>query len=71
MSGAEIAASLRPGFADPAQQDTITQIGQLIDGGQAMAGATEAAKEQQILQISRLIRSLLPPTPDGVVRGLR
>jgi hypothetical protein len=67
VSGAEIAASLRPGFADPGQQDTITQIGQLIDGGQAMAGATEAAKEQQILQISRLIRSLLPPAPDGAV----
>jgi len=69
VSGAEIAASLRPGFADPGQQNTVTQIGQLIDDGVAMVGtgATEEAKEQQVTQISQLLRSLLPPAAPGEV----
>jgi hypothetical protein len=65
VTGAEIAASLAPGFADPAQQKTITQIGQLIDDGQVMAdtGQPDDAKQQQITQISQLIKSLTPPPP--------
>ena len=68
VSGADIASSLRPGFANPAQQDTVTQIGQLIDEGQAAAGSGEsdAAKQQRLQQISQLIKSLVPPpAPDG------
>jgi hypothetical protein len=68
VSGADIAASLRPGFADPGQQDTITQIGTLIDQGLTPAAAAEpeAAKQQRLQQISGLIRSLTPPPPaDG------
>ena len=68
LSGADIAAALRPGFADPAQQDAITQIGQLIDEGEAAAGSAESddAKQQRLQQIDQLIKSLTPPPPaDG------
>ena len=68
LSGADIASALAPGFADPAQQATLTQIGQLIDQGQAAAGSGEpdAAKQQRLEQISQLIKSLMPPpAPDG------
>jgi len=68
LSGADIAAALAPGFADPAQQATITRIGQLIDAGLAPAGAAQSddAKQQQVQQISQLIQSLTPPPPaDG------
>ena len=68
LSGADIASALAPGFADPAQQATLTQIGQLIDQGQAAAGSDEAdaAKQQRLEQISQLIKSLMPPpAPDG------
>ena len=67
LSGADIAAALRPGFADPAQQDAITQIGRLIDEGETAAGSAEsdAAKQQRLQQIDQLIKSLVPPPPDG------
>jgi hypothetical protein len=67
LSGADIAAALTPGFADPAQQAAITQIGQLIDEGEAAAGSAESddAKQQRLQQISQLIKSLTPPAPDG------
>jgi len=67
LSGADIAAALRPGFADPAQADAITQIGQLIDDGEGAAGAAEsdAARQQRLQQISQLIKSLTPPPADG------
>ena len=68
LSGADIASALRAGFADPAQQDAITQIGQLIDEGETAAGSAESddAKQQRLQQISQLIRSLMPPPPaDG------
>jgi hypothetical protein len=68
VSGAEIAASLLPGFSDPAQQATITQIGTLIDQGLTPEASAEpdAAKQQRVQQISQLIKSLTPPPPaDG------
>jgi hypothetical protein len=68
LSGADIAAALRPGFADPAQADAITQIGQLIDEGESAAGLAESddAKQQRLQQIAQLVRSLTPPPPpDG------
>jgi hypothetical protein len=68
VTGAEIAVSLAPGFADAAQQQALTQIGQLIDDGQAMAaaGQTDEAKQAQLAQISQLIKSLAPAAPpDG------
>ena len=67
VTGAEIAASLVPGFADAAQQQAITQIGQLIDDGQAIAaaGQTDDVKQAQLAQISQLIKSLTPPAPPG------
>jgi hypothetical protein len=68
VSGADIAAALRPGFADPAQQDAITQIGRLIDEGEAAVGTGEpdASSRQRLQQIGQLISSLVPPAPpDG------
>src|ERR1700750_2587515 len=68
LSGADIASALRTGFADLAQQDAITQIGQLIDEGETAAGSAESddAKQQRLQQIGQLIRSLVPPPPaDG------
>jgi hypothetical protein len=68
VSGADIAASLLPGFADPAQQNTITQIGKLIDQGLTPEASAEpdASKLQRLQQISQLIKSLTPPPPaDG------
>lgn len=69
LSGADIASALRPGFADPAQADAITQIGQLIDEGEAAAAGpaeSDDAKQQRLQQISQLIKSLTPPSPpDG------
>jgi hypothetical protein len=67
LSGAEIAESLRSGFEDPAQQETITEIGRLIDEGTAAVGSGEsdAVKEQRLLEINQLLKSLVPPAPDG------
>jgi hypothetical protein len=67
LSGTDIASALRPGFADPAQQDALTQIGQLIDEGTAAAGSAESddAKQERLHQIGQLIKSLTPPMPDG------
>jgi len=69
VSGAEIASALSPGFADPAQRDAITRIGELIDEGLAAADAGEpdAAQEQRVDEIHDLITSLVPPAPDGEV----
>ena len=68
LSGADIAAALQPGFADPAQAAAITQIGQLIDDGESAAGAAESddAKQQRLQQISQLIQSLTPPPVPAV-----
>ncbi len=67
VSGADIAESLRPGFADQAQQETVTEIGLLIDEGVAAAGAGESdeVKNQRLVQIHQLLKSLVPPAPDG------
>jgi len=67
LSGADIVSALRPGFADPAQQDALTQIGHLIDEGVAVNGAAESdnAKQERLRQIGQLIKSLTPPAPDG------
>jgi hypothetical protein len=67
VSGTDIASSLRPGFADPAQQDAVTQIGRLIDEGESAAGAGEsdALKQQRLQKISELISSLVPPPSPG------
>jgi hypothetical protein len=64
LSGAEIAASLRPGFADPAQQDTVDRIGALIDECAAL-GPTESdlVKEKRLAELSGLVASLVPPEP--------
>jgi hypothetical protein len=66
LSGSEIARSLRPGFEDPKQQDRVTQIGQLIDEGEAAAGSGESdlAKEQRLQELNQLLQSLVPPAPD-------
>jgi hypothetical protein len=67
VSGADIAESLLPGFADQAQQKTVTEIGRLIDEGEAAVGSGEsdAAEEQRLLQIHQLLKSLVPPAPAG------
>jgi hypothetical protein len=67
LSGAEIAASLRPGFTDPAEQAVITQVGALIDEGLTAAAAAEpdTAKQQRLQQISQLVKSLTPPPAGG------
>jgi hypothetical protein len=63
LSGAEIATSLCPGFEDPEQQDTLAQIGRLIDEG-AAAAESGSAKEQLLQELNRLLQSLVPPQPD-------
>jgi hypothetical protein len=68
LSGAQIAESLRPGFEDPQQRETLTRIGQLIDEGVVATGLGEsdAAKVQRLRQLNQLIQSLVPPAPrDG------
>ena len=68
LSGAEIAASLQPGFADPAQQRPSTQIGQLIDDGEAAVGAGRARRRPRSSGSSRSASCCsrsLPPAPDG------
>ncbi|MFF4287511.1 hypothetical protein ACFY0R_19635 [Streptomyces sp. NPDC001633] len=67
LSGREIAESLQPGFADPAQQQKVRDIGRLIDQGEAAVGSNEsdAAKEERLRQIHQLLKSLVPPAPDG------
>lgn len=67
LSGAEIATSLLPGFEDPQQQQTVKEIGRLIDEGAAAVGSGEpdTVKEQRLQQINRLLQSLVPPEPDG------
>lgn len=67
LSGAEIAESLLPGFQDSVQQETMMQIGRLIDEGTAAVGSGEpdAVKEQRLLQLHEMLQSLVPPAPDG------
>src|SRR4029453_12848369 len=65
LSGAEIAESLRPGFEDPAQQETVTEIGRLIDEGTAAVGESDAAQEARLLHFHELLKSLVPPITDG------
>jgi hypothetical protein len=67
VTGAEIAASLQDGYADADQRKAITQIGDLIDQGEAMLtqNAPEAAQEQLITEISQLIGSLAPSWQDA------
>ena len=64
LSGAEIAASLRPGFADPDQQDTVGRIGALIDECVALGPAEpDPVKEKRLEELSLLVGSLVPPEP--------
>jgi len=65
LSGTEIADSLQPGFADPAQQQTVMEIGRLIDQGEEAVGSNEsdAQKEERLREIHQLLTSLVPPTP--------
>ncbi|MGD1225665.1 hypothetical protein AB9Q10_45450 [Streptomyces krungchingensis] len=67
LSGTEIAKSLQPGFADPTQQQTVTEIGRLIDQGEnaAVSNEPDAHKEERLRQIHQLLTSLVPPSPDG------
>ncbi|ABH00168.1 conserved hypothetical protein (plasmid) [Rhodococcus jostii RHA1] len=67
LSGAEIAASLLPGFEDPQQRQSVTKIGRLIDEGVAAVGSGEpdTVKEQRLQQLNQLLQSLIPPAPDG------
>jgi hypothetical protein len=69
LSGAEIAQSLAPGFADPAQQQMLAEIGQLIDQGEKAVGFNEPErqKEERLQQIHQRLRSLVPRTPEGEV----
>ena len=64
LTGAEIAVSLRPGFTDPAQQETVTRIGALIDEGAAL-GPTEPdpVKQARLEELGNLLASLVPPEP--------
>ena len=64
LSGAEIAASLVPGFEDPQQQQTVRDIGRLIDEGVAAVGAGESdtIKEQRLQPINQLLQTLGRPT---------
>jgi hypothetical protein len=52
VTGAQIAAALQPGFADPEQQKTIIQIGQLVDQGQPGAGQVKHQYRQRRDQVS-------------------
>jgi hypothetical protein len=64
LSGAEIAASLRLGFADPAQQDTVDRIGALIDECATLSPTEpDAVKEERLEELSVLVASLVPPEP--------
>lgn len=67
LSGTEIARSLQTGFAEPAQQQKVTEIGLLIDQAETTAGSNQpdAQKEQQLHEIHELLRSLVPPMPKG------
>ncbi|MFF4387170.1 hypothetical protein ACFY0G_10360 [Streptomyces sp. NPDC001552] len=67
LSGSEIAASLQPGFADPAQRQTVMEIGQLIDQGETKVGSdeTNAEKEERLRQIHLRLLSLVPSAPNG------
>lgn len=64
LTGAEIAASLRPGCTDPEQQETVARIGTLVDESAAL-GQTEpdAVKEMLLEELSQLLASLVPPAP--------
>ncbi|MGW0140125.1 hypothetical protein [Streptomyces calvus] len=67
LTGREIAASLMPGFADPAQQKTVREIGRLIDEGEEAVGSlmSDAQKEERLRQIHQRLKSLVPPAPQG------
>lgn len=67
LSGGEIAESLQSGFSDPGQQQTVRDLGRLIDEGVAAVGTgeTDDIKEQRLHDINSLLRTLLPPEPEG------
>lgn len=69
LTGAQIADSLKAGFADQGARDTLTEIGALIDQGQQLVldGGTDDAKRALLEQISTRIAALTPagPGPDA------
>jgi hypothetical protein len=71
VSGAEIAESLLPGFAQDDQRAAVTELGRLIDQGAAAAAAvepaqreSEAQKEERLQRIQELVRTLAPALTD-------
>ncbi len=66
LTGAAIAMALVPGFADPADQDAVSEIGRLIDDGVALGPAeSEESRTQRILRIHEVIRTLAPTPSAG------
>lgn len=66
LTGTQIATSLQQGFTDPAQQQTVQKIGELIDQAAAAAidsDESDAQKEQRLRQIHQHLTSLVPPPP--------
>jgi hypothetical protein len=63
VTGAEIAESLLPSFADPAQRATLREIGRLIDEGEEAGPVmSDAAQREHIQRIHDLLGSLVPAT---------
>jgi hypothetical protein len=67
LSGSVIAESLRPGFEDPAQQETVTELGRLIDEGTAgiVSGESDAVQQERLVRFHDLLKSLVPSALDG------
>lgn len=64
LSGTAIAEALRPGFADPMQQDTVTALGRMIDEAAVAAVEPDEVREERLLRFHELLRSLVPPVQD-------
>ncbi|KAA9156699.1 hypothetical protein FPZ12_027070 [Amycolatopsis acidicola] len=67
VSGADIAASLAPGFSDPDQQKALAELGELLDapGDPAVSTETEAERERVVGRIQELISSIAAPAGDA------
>lgn len=68
LSGAEIAATLRPAYAaTPALQTTIDRLGVLIDEGVegVATRAPQSVQEERVKEFGRLLQTVAPTKPDN------
>lgn len=67
LSGQEMAQTLAESLSDPASQQAVHRMGQLVDAGVAGAGTeADAAQQARLAEFHGLVQTLLPGGPQPV-----